>query len=240
MAKILGIRVDEIGESEALERVRGFLHDKNQHTIYTPNPEMLVAASKSAAFRDILNKGSLNICDGRGVQLFGRLKYRIPGVEFMKNLCGLAAREEKSVYLLGSGSDIVLSKTRQKLIALYPQLHIVGVHSGPKLSASGKGDSQEAIASINEAKPDILFVAFGHQKQEMWIDKHLHKFPSVKIAMGVGGSFDFISGAKRRAPKWMQQIGLEWLYRLIREPQRLKRIITATIVFPLFVIHSKF
>ncbi len=239
MAKILGVRVDDIGGSEVLKIAKGFLEDDKQHTIFTPNPEMLVAAHKSEAFKDVLNKSSLNICDGRGIQLFGRLKNRVPGVEFMQGLCKLAENEGKSIYLLGSGSYDVLSKTKQELTVQHSNLRIVGMDPGPKLSTTGEGDSQNAISSINEAKPDILFVAFGHEKQEMWINTHLSELPSVKIAMGVGGSFDFISGNATRAPKWMRSLGLEWLFRLIRQPRRIKRIFTAVIVFPLLILKSK-
>ncbi len=238
MAKILGVRVDDVGESEALELAKGFLRDGKQYSIYTPNPEMLVAAHKNSLYKDVLNRGALNICDGRGAQLFGGLKNRIPGIEFMLLLCKMAAKEGKSVYFLGAGQGIV-EKTSHELALQLPNLSILGCSAGPKLTHNGAGDSIKTISAINKAEPDILLVAFGHPKQENWIDKHLKDLPSVNIAMGVGGSFDFISGNKKRAPKWMQQIGFEWLYRLIQEPSRIKRIFTATVLFPLLILKSK-
>jgi N-acetylglucosaminyldiphosphoundecaprenol N-acetyl-beta-D-mannosaminyltransferase len=239
MAKILDVRVDDFSKVEALGRSRGFLRSGGQHAIYTPNPEMLVAAHRDHAFRDILNKGDLNICDGRGIQLFGGIRYRIPGVEFMQELCEVAGKEKKTVYLLGSSSDEILKKVKNKLKEVYPKLEIVGFSTGPLLDKKGLGDSDETIKNINSTNPDILFVAFGHGKQEYWIDQNLQKFPCVKIAMGVGGSFDFISGNKKRAPRCMRKMGMEWLWRLLVEPKRIKRIINAIIVFPYFIFKSK-
>ena len=240
MAKILGIRVDDVDSEKALELASGFLRDGKQHTIFTPNPEMLVAAHRSNAFRDVLNAGSLNLCDGRGAQLAGRLTHRVCGVDFMQKLCKFAATQGYSVYLLGSGSEEVIQKTKAELTEANPELRIVGANAGPWIDENGAGESATVVQDVNEVKPDILFVAFGHQKQEMWINKHLQELPSVKIAMGVGGSFDFISGKAKRAPAAMRRIGLEWMWRLMQQPGRVARIFRATVVFPLLVMKSKF
>ena len=102
-----------------------------------------------------------------------------------------------------------------------------------------KNKNEEVIDQIIDASPDILFVAFGHPKQEMWIAEHLKEIPSVKIAVGVGGSFDYISNLKKRPPLFIQKLGLEWLVRLLYEPKRILRIGTAVIVFPIIVVYSK-
>lgn len=248
MAKILGVRVDDIGIYDALKKTREFLNDGRQYTVFTPNPEMLVVAYKDQRFRDVLNRGSLNICDGIGVKLFGRLKNRVPGVEFMQELCRVAEEDNKKIYLLG-GDKGVAERVSKKLEGEFPKLNIVGYSFGITFTIEECNKAivgeiiqghEVLLQEINSSRADILFVAFGHEKQEKWIDINLSKLPYVKIAMGVGGSFDFISQDKIRAPKWMRSIGLEWFYRLLLEPKRLGRIVTAVLVFPWFVLRSKF
>ncbi len=211
---------------------------------------MLVDAQRDVAFKEVLNSGSLNICDGRGVELLsrGRLK-RLPGVDFMLDICEIAAQTNARVYLLGSGSSETLHAAKQALQKRFPSLLIVGVHPGPRISLKkedriakldiNEHENNDILGGIVMAAPDILFVAFGHIKQEKWIDRYAHALPSVKIAMGVGGAFDYISLRISRAPKWMRIIGLEWLYRLVKEPQRIRRILKAVIIFPfLYIINT--
>jgi len=237
---ILGVRVDRVSKKKALARVSDFLSDERHHKVFTPNPEMILEArrDKSGGFGDVLNSGDLNICDGRGIQLVaGEGIERIPGTDFMLDICGLAEKEGKSVYLLGSGDDEVVKRASDNLKKQFPKLRIVGQHKGPEIASKqvSSGDNEQVLLGIREAGPDILFVAFGHKKQEMWIHENLSKMSSVKVAMGVGGAFDFIAGKISRAPKWMQKIGLEWVYRLVREPWRIKRIWNATAVFLYYV-----
>ncbi len=241
--KILDVRIDKITKKEALERVAGFLQSNKLNKIFTPNPEMLVDASRDINFKEILNTGDLNICDGFGITLVtrGKLK-RIPGVDFMQDICELAEKKSKSVYLLGTSSDEVVKKTAEVLQEKFPLLKIVGLNKGHEITTHGTWNmeqNEEVLYDIITAAPDILFVAFGHSKQEKWIEQNYKDLPSVKIAMGVGGSFDFISGKIKRAPKWMRKLGLEWLYRLMREPKRLGRIWKATIVFIYYFLFKK-
>jgi N-acetylglucosaminyldiphosphoundecaprenol N-acetyl-beta-D-mannosaminyltransferase len=225
---ILGVRVDEYTKEEALLKVLAFLRDGKQHTIFTPNPEMLVDAQNDEQFRNILNSGSLNICDGVGIELVsgGKLK-RISGVDFMQDICRLAAKEEKRVYVLGSLDDTVLQKTKTFLEKQFPGLQICGMDPG-----------DGTVEHIRAAVPDILFVAFGHPKQEKWIHENLAKLPSVKISMGVGGACDMLAGKTPRAPRFLRAIGLEWLWRLLIEPRRIRRIWKATGAF-LFLFFTK-
>jgi N-acetylglucosaminyldiphosphoundecaprenol N-acetyl-beta-D-mannosaminyltransferase len=117
----------------------------------------------------------------------------------------------------------------------HPELIVAGAESGGRLPEM----DQSVMARIRESLPDILFVAFGHGKQEKWIAAALPSLPAVRVAMGVGGAFDFIAGRVKRAPKLMRLAGLEWLWRLIREPWRIRRIWTAVVVFPWLVLRSK-
>lgn len=236
---LLGVRIWAGTCLEAQKQSRVFLTGDAQHMIFTPNPEMLVLAHRDKEFRDILNSSSLNLCDGKGIQLFAKNKpERIPGVEFIYELCAIAVEEGKSVYLLGSGAQKTVEKARAELKRQFPKLTIVGAASGPRLDDQGVGDDEKAVDDIIAAAPDILLVGFGHGKQERWIAKHLTEFPSVKIAMGVGGSFDFISGKVKRAPEIVQKLGFEWLWRLVLQPWRLKRIWTAVIVFLFLCLRS--
>lgn len=229
---ILGIRIDEYTPDEALSRAKEFLAQNEPKMIFTPNPEMVVHAQKDAYFKEILNKSNLNLCDGKGIELVSSKKlHRIPGVDFMLSLCELAAKEKKSVYLLGSGQDKVIRQTKENLIKNFPNLQIVGFHRGPTISLGGEVDEEEnepILEDIILMAPDILFVAFGHGKQEKWLYEFLPQLPSVKIGMGVGGAFDFISGSVKRAPKSMQKWGLEWVWRFFRQPSRFFRIWNAT------------
>lgn len=239
---ILNIRIDNLSKPQVRQKVSEFLTSNTQHKIFTPNPEMLVDARKDEYFKKVLNSGDLNVCDGFGLSLVSGAT-RIPGTDLMQDICRLAAEQGRSVYLLGSGSDEVVKKTAEALKNKFSQLRIVGYSKGGKIERSkdykigyDKEENDDVLHDIIMKAPDILFVAFGHGKQEKWIHENLPHLPSVKIAMGVGGAFDYISGKTKRAPLFLRQIGLEWLYRLFREPFRLKRILKATVIFLYYVI----
>lgn len=233
--------------------------------ISTPNPEMLLCALNNKDFQDALNGSWLSIPDGIGIlwaatfqksqfcakprflclkALFSLLfavvhpksirknfTERVTGVDLMESICAISKTEKYPMFLLGAKTGIA-EKAKTMLETKYHGINIVGTFSG-----SPEEDDFPAIqALIAETRPVFLFVAYGSPKQELWIAKHLRKLPSVKIAMGVGGAFDFIAGVRQRAPKWIQKMGVEWLYRLIQEPSRVRRIYNATIKFPLTII----
>lgn len=257
---ILGVRIDNLIKKQVIQGVYNFLRSDTSHTLFTPNPEMLVAAHRHSLFRETLNKSDLNICDGFGIQLLTRgAVQRMPGVDLMLDICRLAQEGGQSVFLLGSGSDQVLEKTKKELLRQFPRLNIVGMHGGvfieivtkppsvqnkekiitnyelPIISSLieyAKDENDQLLDDIISVAPDILFVAFGHIKQEVWIVQNLTQLPSVRLAMGVGGSFDFVGGSVARAPRLFRSIGLEWLWRLLTQPKRFWRIVDAVIVFP--------
>jgi N-acetylglucosaminyldiphosphoundecaprenol N-acetyl-beta-D-mannosaminyltransferase len=237
--KILGIRIDQIDQKTLIRNAEQFLYSSSQHTIFTPNPEFLVKAYKDTYFRQVLNSSEINICDGKGIQLISKVRLeRITGADFIYQLCEIAQKLYKTIYLLGSGNDEIIESAVKKLKKEYSSLIIVGYNKGPDIKELPDGylkidsiENNKIIIDIQDKKPDILLVGFGMGKQEKWIYENLIKLPSIKIAMGVGGSFEFISGKIHRAPKWMRKIGLEWVYRLIKEPGRIKRIWNATVVF---------
>lgn len=245
--KILGINISQLTKQEAIKQAQLFLSSGYGHTIFTPNPEMLVKAQADSYFSEVLNRGDINVCDGFGIKIAARLKgqsvERLTGVDFMVELCRIAEESGRSIFLLGSGSADIVQKTKINLQAQFPQLKIVGTHPGigiaeiPALQFNNL-QNERMLAEINQANPDILFVAFGMGKQEKWIVENISKLPNVHIAMGVGGSFDYISGKVPRAPRLLRKIGLEWVYRLFKQPQRIRRILNATVKFGWLVLTS--
>ncbi len=243
---ILGIKIDNFSKKDVLEKVKLFCNSEKQYKIFTPNPEMIVDAQKDKYFKEVLNGGDINICDGKGIQLVSAEKLeRIAGTDFVQDICELSENLKKSIYLLGSTQEI-LKKTKEKFKKDYPELDIAGFSAGPhikiideELKYVNSMINEATINDINLCKPDILLVAFGHNKQEKWISEHLKMIPSVKVAIGVGGAFDYLSGSVKRAPEWMRTIGFEWLYRLIIQPKRFGRILKATIVFMYLIIKNR-
>jgi len=245
--QFLGVRIDEYTRSEALDLVSTRLQRGESCRIFTPNAEMLVEAQRNPDFQRVLNTSDLSLCDSVGVSIFARGKVtRVTGVDFMNDLLALADKDEKSVYFLGSQNDSVLKKLVDRVITQYPRVRIVGFDTGPLFSIKDGAitfatdldaqQNQEVIDTIKRTRPGMLFVAFGHGKQEVWIDTYADHIPHTSVMMGVGGSFDYLSGMTPRAPQWMRKMGFEWLYRLIREPKRFKRIITAVIIFPYYAL----
>ena len=220
--KILGVKIDSVTYQEALEKAKKLLDSEGKHYIVTPNPEIVVQAQKDPEFKKILNSADLSLPDGVGlVALSGlggdKLPERVTGVDFLDGLAALAENFGFSLYLLG-GEQNVAKKAAEELQRRYPKLNIVGASSG---NPDSKFDNETRKLLINK-KIDILAVAYGSPKQEKWIARNL-RLLNVKVAIGVGGAFDFISGNKRRAPVWMQTVGLEWVFRLLNEPRRVKR-----------------
>lgn len=241
---VLDIPFDAVTLQEALQIVleRVEKHDtlRLEKTFFmaTPNPEMLLEARKNDKFRSILQKTNLNIADGTGIifaAIFlraGRLPQRVTGTDLMIEICKLA--QDKKIFLLGGGPGVA-EKTQKVLEEKYGT-NVVGTDG----SAASPEHDEDLRRKINAASPDILFVAFGAPKQEMWLDRNLPHLKTVKAAVGVGGAFDFISGKAKRAPRILRKLGLEWLYRLIRQPSRIGRIFNATVRFPLAVLKSAF
>ena len=232
---LLGVPLDALTMQQAVARLREMLTGAASCHVMTPNSEMLVEASRNAAFKALLNRTALNVPDSAGLLWMARwtgqrLPERVAGVDLVQRLCA-ELDTSFSVFLLG-GAPGVAEKAAEILRASNPQLHIAGTYAGSPSDA----DVPAIIDRINAAKPHLLLVAYGAPKQDLWIDKHLRNLPSVRVAMGVGGTFDFLAGTRKRAPVFFQQLSLEWLWRLGREPRRLKRIVTAVVVFPWLVL----
>lgn len=227
---LLGVGITNVSMDEVLEYIyTGLEKNREKYYIVTPNPELLVLAHKNKDYKDILNNAKLALADGVGVVLAARLmgkpiKQRITGVDFMESLCRDISKRPITTAFLGGG-PCVAENTSECLRKKYPSLKITWF-------------SQEFNNSLLNKTTDILFVAFGSPKQEEWIARNLDKIPA-KVVVGVGGAFDFISGNVRRAPKFIRYLGLEWLFRLIMQPWRIKRQLSL-ITFVYLILKEKF
>lgn len=234
---ILGVKVSHLSLAEALSYVKNFLDGRERHFITTPNPEIILAAQKDENLRRIINYSDLALPDGFGLKIAAfilreKLRARLPGSDFMLACCALAEAEETGVFLLGGGQGVARGAAAS-LQKIYPRLKISGSASGGRvyLARAGWTAEEGVTAQINSSGAKILFVAFGCPKQEKWIFSNLDKMPGLRLALTVGGSFDYLAGRKRRAPLLLRRLGLEWAWRLILEPARIMRILQATFVF---------
>ena len=222
--KLLGVPVDVVTYESTLERARERIKNRSPLWVVAINPEKIVRSLEDRELHGLLAQSGLAIPDGIGVLWAGwlmgyRLTQRVTGVDLFLRLIEEAAREEWGVYLLGAERGVA-EKVARHFSERYPGLKILGTHHG-YFSAEEEPGLVEHISSL---EPDILFVAMGSPRQERFIAENLNKL-NVPVCMGVGGSFDVISGRVKRAPLWMQKIGLEWSYRLIREPRRSLRML---------------
>ena len=295
---VLGVPIDVLTQADAMRRITALCRSGGQFHIATPNPEMLVEASKNAKFKKVLQNTAMNIPDGIGVvwamrramfsssdsavlfeqampqhresrsgassmlldsspaaadssleenvdcaaadssleeninSLEKNMPQRVTGTDLLQGIASANSRlcPPERIFLLGAGPGVA-EKAAEELRRRNPAIQEIGTYGG------SPREEKEAtiIARINACSSTLLFVAYGAPQQDLWIAKNLAKMPSVKIAIGVGGAFDCIAGKKRRAPRWMQHLGIEWLWRLILEPRRMRRIWRAVIVFPWLV-----
>lgn len=221
--QVLGIRIDDVTMPEALARVDDFMQEARVHQVVTVNPEFIVAAQQDEMFARALAESDLNLPDGanllRAAQSQGTpLRERVAGTDFVWYLSGLAATAGWKVFLLG-GRGGVGGQAGARLQGRYRKLQIVGMYEG----SPNASDESEILARINASEAELLFVAYGAPAQDVWIHTHRDQLTKVRVAIGVGGAFDFIAKRIRRAPTWMQTLGLEWLFRLVLQPWRVRR-----------------
>ncbi len=224
-AEVLGVRVDCLTMAEAVDRSLRFLEEAGHHQVVTVNPEFVMLAQHDAPFRSVIRDAGLVVPDGAGIVWALRRKglanvARVTGIDLMQELCARAAPRQVSVFLLGAAPGIAdkAAATLQRDIA---GLKVAG-------TAVGSPDPKEApalCAQIRESGAGLLFVAFGCPAQDFWIRQY-QADTGARVAIGVGGSFDYISGTVARAPLWVQRLNLEWCYRLLRQPWRWRRQLT--------------
>ena len=236
---ILGVNVDKITLKDAEERVKSFLNSNTTNTIYTPNTEIVMEARNNQELKSLLNKGDLVIPDGIGLVYASKIKKkplleRVAGSDLSMRILDIANDEGHSIFILG-GKPGVAQIATENIKKKYPNIDIAGYHhgyfKGTHIGHRNHEEENEVINIINKAKPDIVFVGLGAPKQEQWIDENKEKL-NCKVIIGNGGTVDIIAGTVKRAPEVYQRLGLEWLYRLLKDPRRIKR----QIVLPKFVL----
>jgi N-acetylglucosaminyldiphosphoundecaprenol N-acetyl-beta-D-mannosaminyltransferase len=222
---ILGVPIDDLDTEQVIGRIGEMVASRRFHQVATANTDFVVRAAQDPELRTILRVSDLVVPDGMPIVLASKwlgapLKERVAGADLVPRLCELAAEKGWRLFVVGARPEVA-RVARAKLEARYPGIQIVGWVSPPN-SHVILMDNASILSEIEAAKPDLLLVAFGNPKQEKWIHMHRDRL-QAPVCIGVGGSFDFIAGATRRAPLWMQRAGLEWFHRLTHEPRRLWR-----------------
>ncbi|MEZ4712148.1 MAG: WecB/TagA/CpsF family glycosyltransferase [Caldilineaceae bacterium] len=227
--RILNVDVDRVDFAQTLALIARWVekpHDPavGARQICTVNPEFVMAARRDPLFARALANADLRAPDGVGILWAAALLRppigeRVTGSDGIYRICQQAAQRGWRVYLLGAAPGVA-QRAAHKLQTLYPALEVAGCDDGNPTAEEWPQIRQRLLA----ARPDILFVAYGHPRQDLWIDGHRAELP-VKVAIGVGGAFDFVAGHKKRAPHWMRRLGIEWLYRLWLEPWRWRRML---------------
>ncbi|MFC1656647.1 WecB/TagA/CpsF family glycosyltransferase [Patescibacteria group bacterium] len=229
--KILGTDISDLSFGQTVSEINKFIKEKKKGFVVTANPEILYRAYKNKDYQKIINNAFLVTPDGAGVLFAAKrkevsIKERVTGIDLVWALAKLSETEKYKIYLLGgepakNNTEEVAKIAAERLKLIHPKIEIVGATYG---FWKEKGSEKQVIKDIQNTKPHLLFVAFGPPKQEKWIAENLDKFEAPLIAVGIGGAFDMIAEKFKRAPLWMQKNGLEWLYRVIQEPNRIPRL----------------
>lgn len=235
---ILNVKINNVTLEDVMIEIEENLKNNKQTSIYTPNTEFIMMCLKDNEFLDLINKADIVVPDGIGLIYASRikkipLKERIAGYDLSVKLLELANKNNLKLYMIG-GKPGVAEKASKRIGEKYPNISMSGCNhgyfKGTHIGMSGHEEELEIINDINKKSPDILFVGFGAKKQEKWIEYNRHKI-NAKIIIGNGGTIDGLAGNVKRAPNIFIKLGLEWFYRLIHEPKRIKR----QIVIPLFL-----
>ena len=222
---IMGVPIAPMRLGETIAWITAWIRSHSQKAVFTINPEIVMLAKTNDSFARILQGSDLNIADGTGIVLAARLAReqvpeRVPGIDLVDHLCCVGNSLGWTIYLLGARPGVA-QRAGQELKKEYPGLQIVGWSA----ASSEETEDTNIVPVINSLEPDLLLVAFGAPAQEQWIARNIKKL-NIGVAIGVGGSFDFIAGEVSRAPQIVRNMGLEWLYRLLVQPWRWRRMLT--------------
>lgn len=228
--RIFGVEIQNTRLEDLVLKLEEYLKGDSLKTIYTPNTEIVMAAKEDHNLRDIINKGDIIIPDGIGLIYGSRikkkpLKERVTGFDTSMKLLEIANRNSYSIYLLG-GKEGIAKGAGERINKDYPNIKVAGFHhgyfKGSHLGLKGQAEEERIIEEINKANPDIIFVGFGFPKQELWIDSNKDRI-KARLIIGNGGVMDILAGNAKRAPEIFIKLGLEWFYRLMQNPSRIKR-----------------
>ncbi len=229
--EVLGVTIDNLTREEVLKRIETYLNEPLFHQIATINPEFLLEAEKNSQFHSVLQNCDLRVADGFGIVLAGLFqgKYitRFPGADLLEELLKSANKEKLEIYLA----------VRKNGLSTFDEVRGAILKRFPHIKISGENIDPNQAYNIRDTKYDILFCNFGAPEQEMFLSNFRNQ-SSIRLAMGVGGSFDYLTGKQTRSPRWLRAIGLEWLWRLLLQPRRWKRIWNATILFPFHIFFA--
>ena len=225
---ILGIGFDDVTLAQAVAYTREIIDADKKAYVVTPNPEIVWRARTDGALKAALEGAFLVLPDGVGITMGAKilgtpLSARIPGIDFASALLKSLAADAGCIFLLGAKQEVV-NEAARRLKRDYPGIVIAGIHDGYF------SNDERVVAQINETSPDVIFVCLGSPKQELWMAENLQKL-NTNLCIGLGGSLDVFAGVAKRAPTAFRVLGLEWFYRLIKQPSRIKRMIK----LPLFL-----
>jgi N-acetylglucosaminyldiphosphoundecaprenol N-acetyl-beta-D-mannosaminyltransferase len=235
---VLGTRLDRVTLQEAANHIERLAREEHFSLVVTANPEIIMQARRDATLQAVLQEAALSVADGIGVVwaasvLGGPVPERVPGIDLMAAVLERAARHRLRVYLLGTRPGTI-ERAAENIARQYPGVDVCGCHHGYFSPQEAPG----VVRAIGEASPELLFVGMGVPREQKFLHRWRHELGPV-TAMGVGGSFDVLSGEQQRAPLWMQRMGGEWLYRLVSQPGRLPRQATRLPAFVLAVLAAR-
>lgn len=233
--KILGVRIDKVDMDGAVKAILGFLKKDTPSVVYTPNSEIVYRAKDDEKFKTVLNSSDLNTADGIGIVYASKIlnnpiESRVAGFDLATRLLPVMNERKLKLFLFG-GKEGVGERAKEEILKKYPDINICGIENGYF------ENSDKIIEHINRENPDFVFVCLGAPKQENWIFENKDKL-SAKVLMGIGGSLDVFAGEAKRAPDIYIKLNIEWLYRLLKNPTRIGRMM-ALPKFAIAVIKSK-
>jgi N-acetylglucosaminyldiphosphoundecaprenol N-acetyl-beta-D-mannosaminyltransferase len=242
--KFLNTYIDNVTMEEALEKISNMVESKQGGYVVTPNVDHLVTLEKDALFRRIYDEADLILADGKPLIWISKLlktpiKEKISGSDLFPLLAEMAAEKGYTMFFLGAAEGVA-AKAAENLKIKYPGLQVVDTYSPPYGFEDDEVELAYILDRVQEASPDILIVGLGAPKQEKFIYRYRERL-KVPVALGLGASLDFEAGTVKRAPRWMSEHGLEWLYRMCKEPGRLVKryVVDAVELLPLILRYRK-
>lgn len=233
--ELLGIYIDNLTMTETIREIENLVENEKPSIIFTPNVHRIISAQKNNKIKEIYSYADLLIPDGMPLIWASQIlkkpfKEKVSGSDLFPLFCEYAAKKGYKIFLLGAKTGVA-EKSKEILTRKNPNLKIVGTYSPPHGFEKDEKENERIITLIKRSNPDVLFLGLGFPKEENWLWKHKNVI-KTPVAIGVGASFDFVAGHIKRAPKWMQRFGLEWFFRLCREPRRLwKRYVIGNLIF---------